>query len=544
MSGAVSETAPRGVHVAESYDVFLSYNHHEKVAVSRVAKELSRHNVRVWFDEESIVGGDSITQKINEGLAQSRVYAVCLGPDGFGNWHSQEIGAAIMRRNENGQRLIPVLLPGVSKLVDAPPLLAPLKPVSIEREPAFTESVQRLAALIMSSSPAPAPRETDDDDRTPNRKGPKKSEDPVGEIIEQLFGIVRGSGTLTFFLGAGSSEPNPRFPPPPYEIAQQLLSDLHFIGPKYSELIPPLDAASTYFEANSDTEVLERRVMDLITHRSKCEPMIHQHLASIVAELGRIRAEVYRRRPSGRPQLIVTTSIDLMCERALLRRGLSFTRVVQHRSGKQVTKNEYRNVELVGNALRIGDRGGKTFTVSRDDPELLDDAIGRSGFELVQNVGENVNQIRGLDLSDSSDLVLYKYHGSYDVEASCALSTEHYLRLAESPYVPDQIKAIIGDSPTLFLLCGILDADVRHAYHTLLRTAYEQGARPPKKRVAVVRPPEDEEADSYRRMEKQMWAQAKDTLRDRTGIKVVEGEGAQFLNRLLRRFEEVSSTKA
>src|SRR6266550_4139679 len=256
----------------ESWDVFLSYNHDERAEVSRVAKELSRQKVRVWFDEEAIVGGDSVTQKINEGLAQSRVYVVCVGRSGFGNWHNQEVGAAIMRRIENGQRLIPVLLPDVGKLNDAdfPPLMAVLKRVSIERPPAFSKSIEKLAEIIMSSSLGPVPLEDQTVGTGSQEKAPEKSDESVAEVIEQLFGNVQASGTLTFFLGAGSSEPDPSFPPPPYEIAHTLLSDLHFIDAKYTELIPPLDAASTYYEANSDIAKLERRVVELITHRSKC----------------------------------------------------------------------------------------------------------------------------------------------------------------------------------------------------------------------------------------------------------------------------------
>ena len=525
----------------ETYDVFLSYNFRDQAVVASVAQALAHYNVRVWFDEDIIVAGDSIPQKLNEGLSESRVLAVCFGPAGFGNWHMQEVGAAIMRRVEKGARLIPVLLPGVNKYdnADLPPLLSVLKPFAVEPRPAFESSVERLAAIILNGVPRPHA-----DRKRPTSeylaKLGENGDNPTGEAIDDLYQSVQGTGALTFFLGAGSSEPGPDGPPPPYEIAQELLAELEFIGPKYSELIPPLDAASSYYAVKKTESALESKVTELVLARSHCAPALHENLAAVVSKLGRLRAEVYRRRPSRRPQLIVSTSIDVMCERALLRAGLSFTRVVQHRSGTQVTINEYRDVALAGRSIRINDREGKKFTIAADHTDGLDEAIAACGFRNIHSVEGDVQPIPGLKLSDASDLVLYKYHGSYDVEDSCALSTEDYLNLAVTPFVPEAITEIIGNSPTLFLLCGILDADVRHVYHTLLRRAYTEGGKR-LVRVAVVRPPTDPEVDSYRRMEIRMWARAKNAVRDQMGIKVVEGDTAKFLNRFLRRFPEIAS---
>ncbi|MEX2109588.1 MAG: TIR domain-containing protein [Gemmatimonadaceae bacterium] len=525
----------------EPYDVFFSYNHLDKAQVRRIVKELERHNVRVWLDDPHLVAGDSIVGKLSEGIERSRVYAVCVGGAGFGNWHMEEVGVLVMRRVEKGQRVIPVLLPDIENpdKPGLPPLLSTAKTHRIERPPAFSKSVEVLASIIMASKPGSAPTPPSGPKSSGAPRNLDGSGDAIAEVIDVLFGSVKRTGTLTFFLGSGSSQPGPNSPPPPYEIAQHLLSELDFIGAKCPELIPPLEAASSYYAVKKSGPALENKVVELIIKRSKCEPLLHKRLASVIGQLAQIRAEVHRRRPGRTPQLIVTTSIDLMCERALLKAGLSFTRIVQHRTGKKITKNAYREVELVGDSVRLADQKGNMETVTSDDSAELDRVIQTSGSEDIHSVGDNVQPIRGLDLS-GSDLVLYKYHGSHDVPKSCALSTEHYLRLAVTPYVPDKIKEILGNSPAVFLLCGILDADVRHACHTLLPgtsdndgDAYE--------RVAVVRPPSNPEADSYRKLEISMWANAKEALRSQTGIRVLEADPAQFLNRFLDRFEEASS---
>jgi hypothetical protein len=126
---------------------------------------------------------------------------------------------------------------------------------------------------------------------------------------------------------------------------------------------------------------------------------------------------------------------------------------------------------------------------------------------------------------------LYKYHGSQDVPGSCALSTDHYLRLAVRQVIPDQLIAMIGNSSALFLPSGGLDADVRHAYETLMRRAYKVDRRG-LPRYVVVRAPTDPEPDSYRQLEMRMWPRVVAAVREQMGLNVVEGDVNEFLTQL------------
>lgn len=58
--------------------VFLSYSRADLSLATRIAKDLQRHDVHVWFDEWEIKVGDSITQKIERGLEEADFVAVLL----------------------------------------------------------------------------------------------------------------------------------------------------------------------------------------------------------------------------------------------------------------------------------------------------------------------------------------------------------------------------------------------------------------------------------------------------------------------------------
>lgn len=56
-----------------SFTVFLSHSSRDKPVIDKVFNELHKANVRAWYDRYEIEPGDSITDKINEGLASSRL---------------------------------------------------------------------------------------------------------------------------------------------------------------------------------------------------------------------------------------------------------------------------------------------------------------------------------------------------------------------------------------------------------------------------------------------------------------------------------------
>lgn len=94
------------------FDVFLSHSSRDKATVRALAERLKADGVRVWFDEWEIRPGDSIPARIEEGLEQSRVMALCMSKAAFGSdWAALEAGTFRFRDPLNKQRrFLPVRL--------------------------------------------------------------------------------------------------------------------------------------------------------------------------------------------------------------------------------------------------------------------------------------------------------------------------------------------------------------------------------------------------------------------------------------------------
>jgi hypothetical protein len=75
----------------KQWDIFLSHASEDKQVVAiPLAESLRRLGVRVWLDKLQIDLGDSIRQKIDGGLANSRFGVVILSAAFFSkNWTGQ-----------------------------------------------------------------------------------------------------------------------------------------------------------------------------------------------------------------------------------------------------------------------------------------------------------------------------------------------------------------------------------------------------------------------------------------------------------------------
>ena len=61
-----------------AFDVFLSHSSKDKPVVAPLAQRLKADGIVVWFDDWNIRPGDVITEKIREGLEQSRKVLVFM----------------------------------------------------------------------------------------------------------------------------------------------------------------------------------------------------------------------------------------------------------------------------------------------------------------------------------------------------------------------------------------------------------------------------------------------------------------------------------
>jgi hypothetical protein len=131
---------------AESYDVFISHASEDKDSIVRsLANELTNLGLKVWYDEFTLCIGDSLRQKIDKGLASSRVGLVVLSPSFIAKgWTNYELDGIVTRSVSGDQILLPIWH-NITKqeVIDYSPSLAD----KLARSTA-THTVQEIAAEI------------------------------------------------------------------------------------------------------------------------------------------------------------------------------------------------------------------------------------------------------------------------------------------------------------------------------------------------------------------------------------------------------------
>jgi hypothetical protein len=134
--------APEG----REHDVFISHASEDKDEIVRpLANALVKEGLDVWYDEFALRIGDSLRQKIDRGLAKSRVGLVVLSPSFIDKgWTNYELDGIVTRTVTGEQILLPIWH-NITKqqVVDFSPSLAD----KVARSTA-THTVEEIAAEI------------------------------------------------------------------------------------------------------------------------------------------------------------------------------------------------------------------------------------------------------------------------------------------------------------------------------------------------------------------------------------------------------------
>jgi hypothetical protein len=186
-----------------AFDVFVSHASEDKdVFVRSLAAELTRLGLRVWYDEATLKLGDSLRQKIDEGLASSTYGVVILSPAFFAkNWPKAELDA-LFAREMAGQKVILPVWHCLTKeeILRHSPLLAAKLATTTDRGVSTVAleifSIARPNTALPTSEPLP---------RTPpasNRAEPLtellRTIEYVAPVLHKLDEIVVGKDARTF----------------------------------------------------------------------------------------------------------------------------------------------------------------------------------------------------------------------------------------------------------------------------------------------------------------------------------------------------------
>jgi hypothetical protein len=92
--------------------LFICHASENKAIARQLASFLENHGAEVWLDQWEIRVGDSIVQKINEGLSSSSHLAILISRDSITKpWVTKELSSALMRQLSGcSTHVLPVLL--------------------------------------------------------------------------------------------------------------------------------------------------------------------------------------------------------------------------------------------------------------------------------------------------------------------------------------------------------------------------------------------------------------------------------------------------
>ena len=92
--------------------VSLSHSRQDKDFVRKLATDLREHSVSFWLDELEMQVGDSLMERIQEGINDARYFIVVLSPHSIDSrWVRKELGTAFALEIERDEKFIlPALL--------------------------------------------------------------------------------------------------------------------------------------------------------------------------------------------------------------------------------------------------------------------------------------------------------------------------------------------------------------------------------------------------------------------------------------------------
>jgi hypothetical protein len=192
-------------------DVFIAHASEDKEAVARpLADELRRQGFGVWYDEYSLRVGDSLNEKINEGLAQARFGVVIISPSFMEKEWTQRELSGLLAVDEGGRRghILPIWHNVTAAQVKAwNPIIADRLATSTSK--GFPAVVDDIAAALQGRATPRLPAAV-----LPTREARQMtlSADDSRDLLDRAWaaiprqtGMGIGTGTLVLSVSGGPS---------------------------------------------------------------------------------------------------------------------------------------------------------------------------------------------------------------------------------------------------------------------------------------------------------------------------------------------------
>ncbi len=130
------------------HDCFISYFSGDKGFVGRLERDLRLREIHIWRDDSEIEIGDSISDRIQQGLADSYCFIIVLSAEALSRpWVKEELRAAYALRLGGEFKILPVL----HKECDIPPFLMDYKFADFREDRRYDEQLALLERAIKNA---------------------------------------------------------------------------------------------------------------------------------------------------------------------------------------------------------------------------------------------------------------------------------------------------------------------------------------------------------------------------------------------------------
>ena len=150
-------------HGAKSseYDVFVSHAWEDKESfVDEFVKEMRGRGIKPWYDSNEISWGESMREKIDDGLGRTKFGIVILSPDYIAEgkyWTKAELNGLFQKESINGRVLLPIWHNLTKQtVINFSPIIADRKAMNTATMTAkeIAEEIEKLLKTIDKSSVA------------------------------------------------------------------------------------------------------------------------------------------------------------------------------------------------------------------------------------------------------------------------------------------------------------------------------------------------------------------------------------------------------
>lgn len=135
----------------DDWDVFISYSSKDFAVIEKVVSDLKRSGISYWWDDEQILPGDSISQKIEVGLAKSRFVMPCFSQNQIKSGWCRVEYTAILNKVISGktdQIVTPLILDNLPS-EKMPLLISDYKLVTYSDKSSYKKLLRRLKEHII-----------------------------------------------------------------------------------------------------------------------------------------------------------------------------------------------------------------------------------------------------------------------------------------------------------------------------------------------------------------------------------------------------------